>query len=274
MSSHSHFAVVAISLSLAFSVLPLSALKVWSQGTHIADGINYLRATQNADGGWGGTATSLNGIFPTTTAALEALRAVEPTTSTNQTNAIAFLSAQSVLETPFVAARVISLSGVSSTNADVDTLLARQNEDGGWGTDEGCESDSLDSSLALIALKVANVNSQAVLINGLNYLARVQNLDGGWSLTYGEESQVFYTANALQALNSLRLQFGVSSFQTRALNYLRTHQKADGGYGNPQSTPFESALTLLAISGAGQPLTAAEGRAITYLRACQRSQPA
>ncbi len=255
-------------LALAFTAL-LFQPSALTQVQAINSGLNYLKSTQNTDGSWGATPTSLNDVFPTTAAALESLRTIEPSGSSNQVNASTFLLAQSVVETPFLAARVISLSGVSNTSADVDVLLARQNDDGGWGTDEGCQSDSLDTSLALIALKAANVNTQTTLISGLNYLARTQNADGGWALTQGEDSQVFYTAHALQALNSLRLQFGVSSFQTRALNYLRARQNADGGYGNPQSTPFETGLSLLAILGAGQPLTAAEGRAVAYLNTTQ-----
>jgi Calx-beta domain-containing protein/putative Ig domain-containing protein/squalene-hopene cyclase-like protein/putative metal-binding protein/VCBS repeat protein/thrombospondin type 3 repeat protein/uncharacterized protein DUF4214/prenyltransferase/squalene oxidase-like repeat protein len=263
---------ILIVAGVCMTCLPVLHERIASaEMARLDDALNYLRTAQRADGSWGATPASLNGVFVTTAVALDALRAVEPSGSTNQVNASAFLSAQSVVETPFLAARVISLSGMSSTTADVDALLARQNDDGGWGTDEGCQSDSLDTSLALIALNAANVNTQTTLINGLNYLARTQNIDGGWALTQGEESQVFYTAHALQALNSLRLQFGVSSFQTRALNYLRARQNADGGYGNPQSTPFETGLSLSAILSAGQPLTAAEGRAVTYLNNTQQA---
>jgi hypothetical protein len=238
----------------------------FSQLTHIANGVSYLKSTQNADGSWGGSAASLNGVFPTTAAVLETLKALEATTSSNQTNAIQFLTAQPVEENPFHAARIIALTGTTSNTAeDVNALLARQNSDGGWGTADGFESSPLDTAYALLALKAANTSNTTALINGLNYLTRIENIDGGWALTQGENSQVFYTAIALQALNSCRLQFAVSSNQTRAITFLRSRQNPDGGYGSPSSTAFETAQVALAMLGSGIPLSPAETAAINYL---------
>ncbi len=253
---------------VAFVLLSLHFIGQGARGQspQITSGINYLKSTQNADGSWGNTQTSLSGVFPTTAAALEAFRAVEPTTSTNQTNAGQFLFAQTVSETPFLAARVIALAGTgASVASDGETLLARQNEDGGWGADDDCESDTLDTSLAVLALRAANVNAPAALVNGLNYLARRQNADGGWPLTPGEDSQIFYTAIALQALNSWRSQFFVSNSHARAIGFLRSRQNGDGGYGTPTSTAFETASVLLGILGSGEPLTSAEAGAANLL---------
>ena len=201
------------------------------------------------------------------------MRIVETAGSENQANAIAFLTAQSVTETPFLSA-CDRVERRRQFAPDVDLLLARQNEDGGWGVDEGCESDSLSTSLALMALKVANINAPAIQ-SGVNYLTSTQNPDGGWSLAAHEESQVFHTSHALLALDKLRLQFAVTPFQQRAINYLRGKQNADGGYGNttsgPESTAFETSLALLAISDAGQPLTTTDALAISYLNNTQLS---
>src|SRR6267142_449334 len=91
MKTARHFATLIISVLFASSILFLNQ-RTFSQAAQIVSGISYLKSAQNADGSWGGTATSLNGIFPTTAAALEALRASEQATSTNQTNAIQFLT--------------------------------------------------------------------------------------------------------------------------------------------------------------------------------------
>src|SRR6266545_4071768 len=96
--------IVAFALVFILSIFA-GERKGSSQSAPLTSGIDYLKTAQNGDGSWAGTATSLNSVFPTTATALEALRAVEPTTSTNQTNAIAFLSTQNVLETAFLAAR-------------------------------------------------------------------------------------------------------------------------------------------------------------------------
>lgn len=269
MNSHKHFVAFTTGILIVAAIL-IGQRVTFSQSAIIANGVNYLKTTQTADGSWGGAATSLNGIIPTTAAALEALRTLESMTSTNQTNAIQFLTSQSIEESPFLAARVAALTGTgSNTSADVSTLLTRQNPDGGWGTAEGFESDALDTSLALLALKAANVSNTAALIGALNYITRTQNTDGGWALTVGEDSQIFYTAIALEALNSCRLQFAISSSQSRAITFLRSGQNADGGYGSPASTAFETASVLLAILGSGHPLTPAEASAINFLAISQ-----
>lgn len=106
----------------------------------------------------------------------------------------------------------------------------------------------------------------------LNYLVGTQNADGGWALVPGEASQVFYTALALQALNTLRLQFVLSASQNSALTFLRhQHSPTEGGYGSPSSTAFETAQALLAILGAGLPLTPAEASAIDFLTSTQQA---
>lgn len=266
MRAQRYLFIVAISSLLAISINPLGARTAFFQSAHVSGGINYLKSSQNTDGSWGDTLTSLNDAFPTSTTALEALRAVETTASTNQTNAIQFLTAQTIEVTPFLTARIIALTGTGSdTAADLNTLLSMQNLDGGWGTADRFESDALDTSFALLALKAANVTNTSVLAQALRYLTTRQNADGGWALTQGEDSQVFYTALAVQALNGFRKQFTFSLNQTRALAFLRGKQNADGGYGSSPSTPFETALTLLAIFDAGLPLTSAEANAVDFL---------
>src|SRR5439155_25000607 len=112
MKSHRSFTVAGIVLLVAASILFVQR-SVFCQTTRTANGLNYLKSTQNADGSWRSTSTSLNDVFPTTAEALGALRTVEATTSSNQTNAIQFLSSQTVDANPFLAARIIVLAGTS-----------------------------------------------------------------------------------------------------------------------------------------------------------------
>ena len=152
---HKPLHVFALTLFVALSILFYEGV-AYAQSPQVTSGVNYLKTTQNADGSWGGTQTSLNGVFPTTIVALDALRALEPSASANQASAIAYLSAQELEVTPFIAARVISLAGTGGSGATaVDAPIARPDADSGWGTSEGFDGDTLDTSLALLALKPA-----------------------------------------------------------------------------------------------------------------------
>src|SRR2546421_12026830 len=110
-------AIIAVAI---FPVLLLGSLSIKSQSSQIASGLTYLKSTQSTDGSWGGSSTSLNHIFPTTSAALEALRALESSTSANQTSAIQFLNSQTVDVNPFLAGRIKAIAGTSSTAGDLN----------------------------------------------------------------------------------------------------------------------------------------------------------
>src|SRR5687768_6166696 len=98
MNSHRHLIIVAGAILILLS--PVVIREAYSQSTQITNGGNYLKTTQNADGSWGATPTSINGVFPTTIVALDALRTIEPSASPNQASAIAYLTAQELEVTP------------------------------------------------------------------------------------------------------------------------------------------------------------------------------
>src|SRR5215831_12515796 len=218
-----------VAVSLVLSVALLNAVALASGGpSQLSQALQYLKSTQKADGSWGGSTTSLNGVFPTTATALQALVGAENSTSSNQLNAIQYLGSQNIDETPLTAQRIIALPG--DTSADTNALLSRQNSDGGWGITGDFQSDNLDTSFALLGLSAGKPNI-SVVYQAVFYLLNRQNADGGWPLTQGEDSQIYYTAMALQALNAARFPYPTSLSQNSAVSYLRSQQNADGGYG-------------------------------------------
>ena len=259
--------LTAILYMLAVFVLSTLSQVTYSQSPEITNGLTYLQSTQNTDGSWGGTTTSLNGEFPTTAVVVQALKQLESTPSTNQLNGIQFLKDQSIEVTPFLAARILALAETrEDITSDVNALLAIQNDfDGGWGTAEGFGSSVLDSALTLQAFSAAGLTDISVLIPALGYLNRAKVSLEGWGLLAREKSRVFFTAHALLAFNGYRSQFNVSAIQQSGINWMRGCQNADGGYGHPASTAFETALALLSIFDSGMPLTAAETEAIQFL---------
>ncbi len=81
-------------LAFCFVAFGLMVSHVQAQQANIDAGVAYLRATQNPDGSWGGTETSLNTVLQTTatTARTFQLLGISDTTLSN---ALTFLSSQS-----------------------------------------------------------------------------------------------------------------------------------------------------------------------------------
>ncbi|MCA9961768.1 MAG: VCBS repeat-containing protein, partial [Anaerolineales bacterium] len=236
------------------------------------DGLTYLYATQNVDGSWGGSATALNGLFPSSSIVVQALRDLEATATSNQQNGIQYLAGEATDLTPFLAQRILALAGSGQdVSADVAALLARQNLDGGWGTLPGVESNVWDTAVTLTALKAGGVSDTALFSRSLAYLIYTINPDGGWGLMRGDDSHIFYTALALATLNAHDATFALTGMQNRVVTYMHGQQGVDGGYGEPESTPFETALVLHAILQTGLPVTAAEQDAIAYLDGQQQA---
>lgn len=191
--------IIAIGFAL---ICLLSITQGNAQQASIDSGFAYLRSTQNPDGSWGGTATSLNTVLQTTATTARTLPLLG-VTDTSLTHALSFLSAQTP-NTVNDLAQQLEVLAVSGT--DVTTLVASvksaQRADGGWGIDleKTFLSEVVDTLSAVRALKAANALDSMTTSALLGYLLDGQNPDGGWGITPGQPSQVFDTALALLAL--------------------------------------------------------------------------
>ena len=254
-----------------FSTLFLIDIDAHAQAD-IDNGLNYLRSTQSASGNWEQTSSSLNGIIPSTSTALEALRILEDPASPNQGNAILYLLGQNIELNDHLSRLIVSLAGTGEdTSSALNVLLAGQNSDGGWGGNQGYRSNILDTALVLMALRAAEYTDETVLGQAVSYLLEGQNSDGGWGFVSGEESRVYYTALALRALSLYAAQFDLADEIDLAVQYLRDRQNADGGFGPDGSTTFESALGLLALLEADVEITQVESGAVSFIANSQQS---
>jgi hypothetical protein len=133
------------------SLVPLFASA--ALGPHATAGADYLSTSQNVDGSWGGTPTSLVSPIHATTVVTDVLRDVGLGGSPAVGSASSYLTGVAPVLTELIARRVIALAGTGvDETADVNALLTRQNLDGGFGSDMGFDSTVLDTSVALQAL--------------------------------------------------------------------------------------------------------------------------
>jgi squalene cyclase len=232
-------------------ILLLSYTFSYAQTTEITNGLNYLSSTQNPDGSWGGTTTGINTDFYSTAVCVETLKILNETTTQTYINGIQWLSDYPADNTGYIAWKILALGeeGID-LSADVDILLQRQNEDGGWGGYDEYTSSNFQTALVLQALRAVNSTDLNVVSYALGYLINNQNPDGGFGFYSGDESNVYMTATVLQSLISYDSTFNIQDSIDNAVAYLLTKQNPDGGFGpstGSGSTVYETALALDAL---------------------------
>jgi hypothetical protein len=249
--------VRALVIALAALVLAAPA------GAGLSDGVRYVRAQQNADGGFGepGDPSDAN----VTAWAILGLRAAGSAPRRSEA-AADFLVGRDDEDVTDLALRILALDAsgrgvrllasnlavrrratgqigptVNSTiwavlalraagrpagRATVRWLVRRQRPSGGWGWSVGGAPDSNDTAAAVQALRAAGVRARArVIRRGLRYLRGLQNRDGGFELTPGRGSDAQSTGWAMQAFVAGRRRPGAAAFR-----YLARLQRANGSY--------------------------------------------
>jgi hypothetical protein len=250
------------SVALLAAVAALGVTGVASGGA-IDDGARYLRAQQNADGGFGepGRASDV-GVTAWATLGLRAAGR-----SARRPGAAAdFLVGRDDASLTDLELRVLALDAlgrgtgilaeriaghrspggrigptVNSTiwgvlalraagkpagGKTVRYLLRQQRPSGGWAWAEGGSADSNDTAAAVQALRAAGIRPGARSIRrAVRFLRRHQNGNGGFELTRGRGSDAQSTAWAIQAIVAAKQRPGRAAFR-----YLRRLQRANGSF--------------------------------------------
>lgn len=246
---------------LLFFSAPTSA-----QSPQITNGMNYLLATQNPDGSWGGDASSVD-ILPATVSVIETLQVLNQTGTQNYSNAVLWLQNQTLETTDYLSERIHALA-VAGT--DRDLLLSYLDEiyTGAWGGYLDFEANNLDTALALLSLRKINYSDQNIISYAQGYLVSTQNTDGGFGFYQGDGSNVYMTALVSMTLQQFPQTTSIATAINKATSYLIAHQNADGGFGSSSSTVYETAYAYLALVGATTDNTVL-GNAINYLTTTQ-----
>lgn len=235
-------------------------------------GLNWLFTNQNPDGSYG---NQIDISFRDTEEVLNTFYLLNQRGSQYQSG-LQWSQNIRVNNIDFVARKILLLSKENiETTPGLNLLLGYQNIDGGWGITSIHESDSIDTTLALQALKAINYSDQNIISSGLGYLINTQNPDGGWgfypsacSNCEADPSNVYMTAVVSSTLQQFPQTASLATSINRGTDYLITHQNVDGGFGSSLSTQYETALAYIALVGVTTDVTIL-GRAANYLRSTQ-----
>jgi squalene-hopene/tetraprenyl-beta-curcumene cyclase len=139
----------------------------------------------------------------------------------------------------------------------VDTLLQRQDRDGGWGT-----PDITGMIVEAIAANRGDAASAAAR-RAVEYLRAAQRPDGSWVGTAGA---IHATSHAIHGLLVAGVDDGDDAI-VAAVNWLAVHQEQSGGWDNSTS---RTSLALLALTNAGRANRSAALRAVSFLLDAQQ----
>ena len=251
-------------MGLKALLVPAAALVLAAPaGAGLDDGVRYLRAQQNADGGFG-EAGEASDVTLTGWAVL-GLRAAG-TTPRRPRAAADFLVGRRDADVTDLELRILALDAlgrgvgtlakrlaarrsasgrigptVNSTiwgvlalraagkpagRTTLRYLLRQQRPSGGWSWYGGGAADSNDTAAAVQALAAAGVRiGSRPVRRALRFLRRLQNADGGFELTPGRGSDAQSTAWAIQAFVAARRPAGPAAFR-----YLRRLQRGNGSF--------------------------------------------
>jgi subtilase family serine protease/prenyltransferase beta subunit len=257
-----------------FHFLVLSS--VFAQNPEITNGLSYIASTQNPDGSWGGTDTSINTDFYSTGVIINTLKILEQNNTQIYINGVQWLNSYLIDNAGYIAWRILALSGENiDLFTDLNLLLQWQYEDGGWGGFDEFVSNNFHTALALQALKAVNYSDQTVIQSAIDYLLSTQNTDGGFGFypstcsgCDGDESNVYMTALVSSTLQQFPRTTSIATAINKATSYLIAHQNTDGGFGGSPPTVYETAIAYLALVGETTDATVL-GNAINYLTSTQ-----
>lgn len=162
---------------------------------------------------------------------------------------------------------ILSLSSVGEENSvealgAKDFLLSNQNLDGGWSWAVGGDSDTNDTSAAIMALLEVGVDKNSLVITkAVDYLLAAQNDDGGFPWLPGSNSDSgsdSWVISALYELGQDPLAWDKNG--NNPITHLNSLQDSDGGFWwvAPGTSDFNNkamtAFAVIALSGKGYPV--------------------
>jgi len=209
-----------------------------------ASGLTWLLARQNDDGSWSDREST------TTRDSDLALQVIDNLDFQSEAKNLArqWFSELAPQNNDSLARKLRWVTGDGNDPSEiVNSFVASQNDDGGWGLKAGLESSVLDTALIMCALSETQQNAPAsVYSSAFNFIRQAQNSDGGWSASSSHMSSVAITSRVLSAISCADQEL-VADQQTSALDWLLAQKHVDGGFGDESSSVHETAEVVLAF---------------------------
>jgi hypothetical protein len=198
-----------------------------------AQGLTFLRASQQADGGWSSSQVRRS---QATAEALRAFQELAPGDVTVKSAAANYLSALVPTDNEERARALPALAAEGRNVAALAASLATAGDAvGGWGLTSLYAHDPLDTALSLDALLGRPEADDDLVRSALLRLIVAQQTDGGFPCLNGSAaepaSELYCTAPALGALLPYRTRFLLDPEINAAIAYLRGQRNADGSFG-------------------------------------------
>ena len=261
--------VLALALAVGFAT-PQQA----QAASPTARALDYLRAAQNSDGGFGGARGQGSTQLHSGWVALGLAAADRNPRAFQRGGASAVdyirgglgsLRDTGELERTILVVRAAGLSPRDFGGRDlIADLQSKRRADGSYGTINW-------TAFAVLSLRASGVGGYG---RSVSYLVKQQNSDGGYGFAPAAGSDADDTGTVLQALAAGGKRG--SSTTRRAVAYLKRTQHSDGGWGQMPSQPSNAQSTAWAVQGlvaAGRnPASFKRGgrSPLTYLRSLQR----
>lgn len=198
----------------------------------IVNGLKWLNAQILSDGKLSSETQSIATPLQARTEVAQTLQLLANTPS----NLLTSISSESDANTEYLARKITALATAKAdTNALVTQMLTRINADGGFGGAPGYASNALDTSLALIALKLAGRTDGVAA--AIAYLQSVQGTDGSFQLN--GRIDLYSSIYALAAYRAHAAAIPLTASIQSITTYLMAQQSSPGAW---NSSVFLSCL--------------------------------
>jgi prenyltransferase beta subunit len=287
------FAVLLAIVMLGAACGPARPTAAPTSGSTFERAVAYVRAAQQADGGWAMLRTQPSDVEDTIWAVWALLDGGEAKTSERVQKGLKFvLGKQDATghwnnNTSHTAFAILLLHKLGKDKEEAASkalawLQSVQNPDGSWPKSPKVEGLTTYTGVSMVALNTVSPGNPA-LAKAVDWLHQWQRPEGYWIMTPSQGDDPWHTMAttwAIQGLVAAGAKPEADQSLQRGLDWLRQIQAADGGFplyiaptgqAQPSSDPELAAYALLAFAAVGQQNTAAIERAIAYLEESQAS---